>query len=129
MPENKDILREEGTPQPSPPLSGNTHLLVIAIDDYAHCPRLNNCVKDAKEFIHILDSRYGIAIDATLPPLFNGDATKRNIIYSFRKLAEKARPQDNVRRYFSGHGEYDKVLKQCYWVPLRPNSIEIKPLL
>ncbi len=87
MPENKDLLLEEGSQQPFTPPNGKTHLLVIAIDEYAHCPRLNNCVKDAKEFIEILDTRYGIAIDAALPPLFNGDATKKNIIYSFRKLA------------------------------------------
>ena len=118
MPENKDLLLEEGAQQPFTPPNGKTHLLVIAIDEYAHCPRLNNCVKDAKEFIEILDTRYGIAIDAALPPLFNGDATKKNIIYSFRKLAEKAAPQDNVLIYFSGHGEYDKVLKQGYWVPV-----------
>lgn len=99
--------------------SGNTHFLVVAIDNYLHCPKLNNCVKDAQDIIEVLESMYGISIDnEVLPPLFNTEATKKNILCSFRQLAAKVGPQDNVLIYFSGHGEYDKVLEQGYWVPV-----------
>ena len=110
-------IPKDGRPEVGP--TGANHLLVIAIDDYVHCPKLNNCVKDAQDLIEVLDTRYGISIDnKILPPLFNAEATKKNIVYSFRQLAEKVRPQDSVLIYFSGHGEYDKVLKQGYWVPV-----------
>ena len=109
--------QKAGRPEVGP--TGANHLLVIAIDDYVHCPKLNNCVKDAQDLIKVLDTRYGISIDnKILPPLFNAEATQKNIVYSFRQLAEKVRPQDSVLIYFSGHGEYDKVLKQGYWVPV-----------
>ena len=117
---NKDILLEwDGTQGHAAVPKGKHYLLVIAIDDYAHCPKLNNCVKDAQELIEVLDSKYDISIDNNiLPPLFNSKATRENIIRSFRKLAEKVAPQDNVLIYFSGHGEYDSVFKQGYWVPV-----------
>ena len=117
---NKDILLEgDGTQGQAAVPSGKHHLLVIAIDDYAHCPKLNNCVKDAQELIEVLDTKYGIPIDDTvLPPLFNSQATRENITRSFRKLAEKVAPEDSVLIYFSGHGEYDSVFKQGYWVPV-----------
>ena len=117
---NKDILLEgDGAQGQATAPNGVNHLLVIAIDEYAHCPKLNNCVKDAKELIEVLEAKYDISIDNNiLPPLFNSEATKENIVHSFRKLAEKVTSNDNVLIYFSGHGEYDKVFKQGYWVPV-----------
>jgi formylglycine-generating enzyme required for sulfatase activity len=117
--ENKKGIRTDRSGVGKTAPTGINHLLVIAIDEYERCPALNNCVKDAKDLIEILDSKYGISIDNNmLPPLFNGEATRENIIHSFRKLAEKVAPEDNVLIYFSGHGEYDSVFKQGYWVPV-----------
>ena len=116
---NRDILQQTKAESPSaPPTMGTTHLLVFAIDDYTHCPKLNNSVKDAKELIEVLGARYGISIDEALPPLFNTQATKDNIIQTFRSLIQKTSQKDNVIVYFSGHGEYDKVSNQGFWVPV-----------
>ena len=119
--------RVEG--QSAPP-TGINHLLVIAIDDYLHCPKLNNCIKDAKDLIEVLDSKYGISIEnKVLPPLFNNEATKENITLSFRKLAEKVSPEDNVLIYFSGHGEYDSIFKQGYWIPVEGEKGKVNTYL
>ena len=55
MPNNQEkgiFTPAEGGPEVGP--TGNNHLLVIAIDEYVHCPKLRNCVKDAKEFAELL---------------------------------------------------------------------------
>jgi len=128
---NKDILLEgDGTQGQAAVPSGKHHLLVIAIDDYAHCPKLNNCVKDAQELIEVLDTKYGIPIDDTvLPPLFNSQATKENITLSFRKLAKRVTREDSVLIYFSGHGEYDSDFNQGYWVPVEGEKGKVNTYL
>ncbi len=98
---------------------GKNYLLVIGIDEYAYCPPLYNCVKDAQEVIELLSSEYPFSIDYDeFPPLFNTQATKENITDAFRRLAMKVTQEDNVLIYFSGHGHYDKVFQQGYWVPV-----------
>jgi len=128
---NKDILLEsDGAQGQAAASNGVNYLLVVAIDDYAHCPKLNNCVKDAKELIEVLEAKYGISVDhQTLPPLFNNEATRENITLSFRKLAKKVTREDSVLIYFSGHGEYDSDFNQGYWVPVEAEKGKVNTYL
>ena len=96
---------------------GNNYLLVIGIDNYVHCPKLNNAVNDAEGFVKLLTERYDFKSVHT-KTLLNEEATCRRIIAEFRALAQKVTPADNLIIYFSGHGEFDKVLQQGYWIPV-----------
>ena len=96
---------------------GKNYVLAIGIDDYTHCPKLKNAVKDAKDLVALLTERYDF--DATcISELFDADATKRLILAKLRDLAQKITPDDNCIIYFSGHGEFDKVVQQGFWIPV-----------
>ncbi|MBK8877048.1 MAG: SUMF1/EgtB/PvdO family nonheme iron enzyme [Haliscomenobacter sp.] len=127
MPSQKDkgiVTERVGEPAAGP--KGKNYLLVIGIDEYAHCPPLYNCVKDAQDLIELLSSEYSFSIDNDeFPPLFNQQATKENITDAFRRLAMNVTPEDNVLIYFSGHGEYDNVFQQGYWVPVEAEEEKI----
>lgn len=94
---------------------GKNHLLVIAIDEYAHCPKLYNCVKDAREFIEVLTARYQFE-PGNITTLYNIEATRPNIHTELKKLKRQVGPDDNLVIYFSGHGETED--KVGYWVPV-----------
>lgn len=96
---------------------GKNYLLVIAIDQYEHLPRLYNCKKDAEDLIRILTERYYFE-PAEIVTIFDREANKNAIYRSFRDMAQRVTVQDNLLIYFSGHGEYDPVFKQGYWIPV-----------
>ena len=98
-------------------LNGHTHLLVIAIDAYQHCPPLFNCVKDARDLIEVLTDRYWISREH-VTTLFNEAATRDNIYRAFEKLTTSIKAPDNLLVYFSGHGEYNPNFRQGYWIPV-----------
>ena len=117
---NKDVVRrsgEEDTYKKPPTSKGNSYLLTIAIDNYQHCPKLFNCVRDATGLIEVLNRNYGFQ-PAHIKTLFNEEATERNIFRAFRELAQTLTNLDNLIIFFSGHGEYDKVFGEGYWVPI-----------
>ena len=123
MPQNntsKDAVKRSDSIQTTntPPISkGNNYLLAIAIDDYENCPPLFNCLRDAQGLIEILTEKYGFH-PAHIKTLFNQAATERNIFKQFRELAKIITPQDNLIIFFSGHGEYDEVFGEGYWIPI-----------
>ena len=100
---------------------GINYLLSIAIDDYQNFPKLYNCVKDASEIVDILTSRYQFD-KKHVYTLYNEEATTDKIFKKFEVLAEKIRPIDNLIIYFAGHGEYKKVFKEGYWIPVNATS-------
>jgi len=60
MPEaenNKGVVSKKGYKSANQK-AGKNYLLVIGIDEYVHCPILNNAVKDAQDFITILTKKY-----------------------------------------------------------------------
>jgi len=115
---HKDIsgLGELGAAKEPEP-KGNNFLLAIGIDDYEHCPKLFNCVKDTGELVDLLIDKYQFD-KKHISTLFNKEATKANIYKAFRKIASIVSSDDNLLIYFSGHGEYDKIFKQGYWIPV-----------
>ncbi len=96
---------------------GVNYLLAIAIDEYEHCPRLYNCVQDARRLIDVLSTRYQFEKEHTFT-LFNEQATEHAIINSFKKMVQLIRPEDNLIILFSGHGEYEEAIDEGYWIPV-----------
>jgi formylglycine-generating enzyme required for sulfatase activity len=74
-------------------------------------------VKDAHDLIELLTERYDFE-RGNIREIFNPQATKANIYNAFRDLAQRITPTDNLLLYFSGHGEYDKIWDQGYWIPV-----------
>ena len=104
------------TPTPLPP-KGITHFLGIGINDYVHCPKLHNAVKDVQDTIALLQEKYGF--DAQhIRTLYDDRATSEHILAEFKRLVREVKPTDNVLIYFSGHGELDDVLDEGFWVPV-----------
>ncbi|MFK7947472.1 MAG: caspase domain-containing protein, partial [Saprospiraceae bacterium] len=93
------------------------HLLVIGIDEYVQCPKLNNAVKDAKDLIALLMEIYDFQ-EENITALFDENATEKNIIQTFRKYAQSLSANDNLLIYFSGHGFFDDVFNEGYWIPV-----------
>jgi formylglycine-generating enzyme required for sulfatase activity len=109
-----DFGQHEGQ-SPVPP--GRNHLLLIGIDRYQHVGKLNNAVRDAQAFGQLLQEKYQFDADR-ITTLYDAAATGEAIAQGFRKLIGQVKPGDNLIVYFSGHGHYDTVLEEGYWVPV-----------
>jgi sulfatase modifying factor 1 len=96
---------------------GKNHLLAIGINDYAHCPKLHNAVKDVEDFAALMGDKYGFE-KAQIQLLCNEDATAERIMAAFKSLVRTVQPTDNVLIYFSGHGELDDILDEGFWIPI-----------
>jgi hypothetical protein len=92
-------------------------LFVVGINDYEHWPKLNNAVKDANDISTVLLSKYNFSFENVIM-LKNEQATRSNIYKSLRSLIEQVTPQDNLVIYFSGHGYFDGLLNEGYWIPI-----------
>jgi len=99
-------------------------LFVVGIDDYESWPKLSNAVKDAGDVTTTLMSKYGFGFD-NLVILKNEQATRANIYKSLRSLIEKITPQDNLMIYYSGHGYFDQLLNEGYWIPVEAKTQSI----
>ncbi len=91
-------------------------LFVVGINDYEFWPKLNNAVKDANDITNTLLQMYNFQFDH-LTFLKNEQATRSNIYRSLRALIEQVTPQDNLMIYYSGHGFFDPLLNEGYWIP------------
>jgi formylglycine-generating enzyme len=127
MPEDRLIMRTPNVVS-SPHNHGKNYVLAIGINDYKHCPKLNNAVKDVRDFIALIISKYQFETES-ITTLFDGEATRRGIVRAFHNLAKKITSDDNLIIYFSGHGEFDSVLQQGYWIPVNAEKNEIDDYL
>jgi Caspase domain len=103
----------------SPLKVGRQFLVVIAIDKYSHWMALHDPVKDAHEIRDILISRY--CIDE-LRELYDGQATKANIIRLLVELQREVRPDDSVLIFYSGHGHLDRKSDTGFWIPVNAGT-------
>lgn len=95
---------------------GNYYALIIGIDSYTgEWNALNNAVNDAKAIEELLDEKYRFDEFITL---YDGEATRANIIKALEDLVAKVQPEDNVFIYYSGHGQFKESLNKGYWVPV-----------
>ncbi len=98
------------------PLIARNFLFVVGIDDYQFWPTLNNAVKDGNDLATIVMDGYDFKF-SNITFLKNEQATKNNIYKGLRSMIEKVTPQDNLVIYFSGHGHFDELLNEGYWIP------------
>ena len=99
------------------PLIARNFLFVVGINSYQHWPMLNNAVNDANDMTSILMNLYNFDLSNTTI-LKDEQATQNNIYKGLRGLIEKITPKDNLIIYFSGHGHFDEVLNEGYWIPV-----------
>ncbi|MBL7814317.1 MAG: caspase family protein, partial [Saprospiraceae bacterium] len=97
--------------------NGQNYILAIGINDYDHCPKLINAVKDVEDFTQLMISRYGYNPD-NIKLLRDKEATYKKIFAELKRLVTLVKPSDSVLIYFSGHGEMDELLDEGYWIPV-----------
>lgn len=93
------------------------YLLVVGINNYTSWPALNNAVADADTLTKVLTSQYKFDKE-NVTVLLNEQANRSNIYETLRGYIEKITPKDNLMIYYSGHGYFDKLLSEGYWVPV-----------
>ncbi|MEO0043087.1 MAG: hypothetical protein RL329_2535 [Bacteroidota bacterium] len=93
------------------------HLFVISINDYKFCPPLFNAVKDAEDVIRVLTNLYDFDAQNVVK-LSNAQATESNIVAQLKAYVSKLSVKDNLLVYYSGHGTYDAIIEEGYWVPV-----------
>jgi hypothetical protein len=98
------------------PLQAKNYLFVVGINDYDYWPKLFNAVRDANDVATTLMSSYGFQFDHVIM-LKNEQATRSNIYNSLRTLISQVGPKDNLMIYYSGHGHFDELLNEGYWIP------------
>jgi hypothetical protein len=115
------IVRKDMGGQEYNPASAKNYLMVVGINNYQHWPKLNNAIKDASDVASTLISKYNFEFDNIIM-LKDEQATRSNIYNSLRGLIEKITPQDNLLVYYSGHGYFDQLLNEGYWVPVEAHT-------
>ena len=115
MAKERDISGIESKPERGRLPFGKNYLFTIGIDEYEHCPALHNAAKDAADVTKVLFEKYNFD-SAYHFKLENKEATKDNIIDTFRKIKKTLKPNDNLLIYYSGHGELDEDFDESYWV-------------
>lgn len=112
-----NIIRKDANGSEYDPLLAKNHLLVIGINQYQHFTPLQNAINDANAISGTLTGLYNFDFsDVTM--LLDSQATRTNIYNKLRSYAEKVGPKDNFMVYFSGHGFFDDVLNEGYWIPV-----------
>ncbi len=98
-------------------ISGNQWLFVIGIDSYTNFPRLNTSVNDAKAVKDTLLKRYHFD-EYHVIELYDGEATRRNILGKLRYLTRRVGPDDSVIIFYSGYGSLDSSKRKGSWIPV-----------
>ena len=110
------------------PAAARNYLLVVGINNYTSWPQLNNAVSDARTVSEVLTNRYTFdSLDVTI--LLNEQATRSNIYTALRNYIEKVTARDNLLIYFSGHGYFDKLMSEGYWVPVDAQGKDVSGFL
>lgn len=83
----------------------NTYAVIVAVADYKFNGDLSYTLNDAKQFYNFLRSRKGGSVPSSnIVYLTESSASKSNIITQARSLFSRAKKNDRVIFYFSGHG-------------------------
>jgi hypothetical protein len=93
------------------------YLIVIGVNAYSSWPKLYNAVSDAQLLKEVLTSQYKFKPEYTTV-LLDSMATRANIYDVLRSHIERVTPHDNLMIYYSGHGHFDKLMSEGYWVPV-----------
>ena len=87
------------------------YALLIGINDYLapEIPNLNGCINDVESVHQYLLNRQTVDIPFNILTLKNQEATRSEIINSFRNHLGKAKKGEIAFFYFSGHGSREKA--------------------
>lgn len=91
---------------------GRRFALLLANEAYAHWPKLDTPISDAKAVAVALKQQFGF--DTTT--LVN--ATRQQMLAALSRLRQQAGPDDQVLVYYAGHGRMDPVTARGYWIPV-----------
>ncbi len=100
------------------------YLLIVGINQYQHWPQLNNAVSDVTMVKDVLSTKYRFDPE-NITTLTNEQATRSGILLALRGFIEKVTPRDNFMIYYSGHGYFDKLLNEGYWVPIEAENNDL----
>ena len=92
------------------------YLLLVGINSYEYWPHLNNAVKDANDMAGTLMGLYNFDFSNVIV-LRDEQATRSNIYKTLRNYISQVATTDNLVIYFSGHGHFDELLNEGYWIP------------
>lgn len=101
----------------------NYYALLIAIQDYDDDNLdLKYPIKDALELKRLLVDLYSFD-EGNIITLFNPQRSE--IIKSFLTLKSKLNSSDNLLVFYAGHGNWDEIAEQGYWLPAdsKPNDL------
>jgi hypothetical protein len=96
---------------------GKSYLFAIGIDRYKYCNKLLNAVKDAKEVVQLLTSKYQFELQ-DVSGVFDEEATRENIYRKLDEYTRSIRAEDTLLLYYSGHGIYLEELEEGFWIPV-----------
>ncbi len=104
------------------------YLFIIGIDQYEDHRPLRTCVKECKQLIQLLTTKYEFE-DDKIYELFNKKATEDNIYERLRYYIKNLTAYDNLVIYFAGHGHYDELYEEGYWVPVNARNMKTQDYL
>jgi Caspase domain len=95
---------------------GKYYGLIIGINNYEDpsIPNLDNPIKDAQKLFDVLISNYTFSKENVL---LVKDPKRADIINSLEYYARKITDNDNLLIFFAGHGWWDEVANNGYWLP------------
>lgn len=95
-------------------IKGGYFALIIANANYEdeRIRDLRNPIKDSQKFVEVLTKNYTFDKKNVI---FLKDPTNDRIISKFVELISKLTEDDNLLIFHSGHGYYDKDIKQGFW--------------
>ena len=95
--------------------AGKYYAFIIGIDNYSGSwDRLQNAVRDAKSVEKLF--RESFRFDS-IQTLYNGQATRDNILGAIDNFTSTLGKDDNLLIYFSGHGTIQQRSNRGFWVP------------
>jgi hypothetical protein len=100
-------------------IEGTYWALIIGINKYANLPKEHQLAAarpDAEGVAEILQRKYSFDKERIVT-LYDGQASRREIIKQLRTMAKMLKENDNLLIYYAGHGQYDKDTQLGGWIP------------
>ncbi|MDH3600327.1 MAG: caspase family protein, partial [Candidatus Tectomicrobia bacterium] len=91
---------------------GKYYAMIVGNNNYQHLPKLETAVKDATEVDKILKATYGFETELLL------NATRSDMLSTLSRLRRNMLPEDNLLVYYAGHGVFEEVAQEAYWLPV-----------
>ncbi|MCB0735130.1 MAG: caspase family protein [Flavobacteriales bacterium] len=103
------------TPDTTPAPGGRDFIIILGVNQYHYWPKLSNAVSDAQRIGKVLQNNYGT--DSTkVFAMYDHQCTRVAVDSLFRLIISQTKETDRVLVYYAGHGYYDELLEEGYWV-------------